>query len=828
MSQLMAMSYAMACLRPCQKIVILLCVAITVPAFAQTPSPSLKTIFPLGCQLDAEVEVTIQGDHVGDTASLHFNSAGLQATALGEGRFLVTASSAAELGMHEVRVRTANGLSGPRPFMVSERVEVGEEEANDTDANAQTIQLSTVVNGRLQSGGDIDCYELELAAGKQVVLECWAHRIDSRLRAVLQVFGPKGRRIAVNRGFFGTDPCLAFRALEAGRYVISISDLVYSGGEEHYYRLDVDDAPRVVAAVPPVVQRDRASRVTLYGWNLRPNEGSGITGQTGINAELQTVEFDVVAEDARPETAVVRWLSPEQMGLDGFLLFPKDAQIPYLMSVTDVEVITEPPGEHARMDQAVELSVPSEVGGQLGQGNELDWYAIDVKRGEVLHLEAWGQRINSPVDLDLVVHAPDGQPLARFRDGLAVATGPAWPSGHFDPRGRWVAPQDGRYFILVRNLIGDAHPNPWRTYRLSVRREEPELSVVAMPVTQSRLNLNVAREGTRSIQLVAERSRGLDDSVRISAVGLPQGLQAEDIWLGPGVNVGQMVIAAGPDAEFGLHDVVLEASTAGGEPRSVRFGTLVRGGTPNGWSRFSETMSLAVVGESPIRVHATVDRGKVHHLYGKIDVQYSPGGVLDVAVDVERTDTSHSADVQLIGVGVPPQIENQTAMIPAGESRGHISFYLPQTLAVGHYSLAVQAQTTVSAGEGEQSVTVVTNSIDFEVQPPAFQVAVDPYAPRQIQRGETIQIKYTAKRINGFIGKIHTELATPTVVTDVDGLRGRGVTFVGQTEAGNVQVIANDNATLGRRPFLRLYAVGVREDEAVFHGSCFIDLEVVE
>ena len=82
--------------------------------------------------------------------------------------------------------------------------------------------------------------------------------------------------------------------------------------------------------------------------------------------------------------------------------------------------------------------------------------------------------------------------------------------------------------------------------------------------------------------------------------------------------------------------------------------------------------------------------------------------------------------------------------------------------------------------------------------------------------------------MNGFTSKIHTELAAPGEVTDVVGLRGRGVTFVGQTEAGVIQIIANDDAPLGQLPFLRLYGVGVLEDEALFHGSCFLQLEVVE
>ncbi|MDP6445102.1 MAG: hypothetical protein QF805_14995, partial [Pirellulaceae bacterium] len=106
-----------------------------------------------------------------------------------------------------------------------------------------------------------------------------------------------------------------------------------------------------------------------------------------------------------------------------------------------------------------------------------------------------------------------------------------------------------------------------------------------------------------------------------------------------------------------------------------------------------------------------------------------------------------------------------------------------------------------------------------------FVLAVDLDAPRRIHRGETITLNYTAKRKNGFIGKIHTEMAAPG---EVEGLRVRGVTFVGQTETGTLQIIANKDAPLGQQPFLRLEGVGTVEDEPVYLGAVFLNLEIVE
>jgi hypothetical protein len=75
---------------------------------------------------------------------------------------------------------------------------------------------------------------------------------------------------------------------------------------------------------------------------------------------------------------------------------------------------------------------------------------------------------------------------------------------------------------------------------------------------------------------------------------------------------------------------------------------------------------------------------------------------------------------------------------------------------------------------------------------------------------------------------MHTELAMPGKVTDVTGIRGRGETFVGQTDKGSLQVVINDDAPLGRVPFLRLLTIGVVEDQAIYQGGFFLDLEIVK
>ena len=353
------------------------------------------------------------------------------------------------------------------------------------------------------------------------------------------------------------------------------------------------------------------------------------------------------------------------------------------------------------------------------------------------------------------------------------------------------------------------------------------------------------RGGREVLDLLAFRRRGFDGSIRVFARDLPAGIECPDVWLGPSVDRTTVVVSADRStaAQFGelkLEGVVGWVSNPSvteqgrvGNPsygrRSVRGGTVVRSGTPNGWGRITSQIPLAVTGDAPLRITADGHETLEHHLYGKLQVRHSPGGILDVAIQIERRDSGHQAPVKLIGVGLPESIRNQTVIVPAGEQKGYLSFYLPPTLPVGRYSLVVRAETSVpTLDKKTETVAVMSNPVTLDVQPAAIFVEVDPFAVTQAKRGEVIKLGYSAKRLNGFIGKMHTELAAPGRVTDVVGLRGRGETFVGQTDKGSLQIVVNDDAPLGRQQFLRLFTVGVVEDEPTYFGSSFFPLEIVE
>ncbi|MBL8849078.1 MAG: hypothetical protein JNG89_05315 [Planctomycetaceae bacterium] len=797
---------------------------LTISAQVAAQSPALDVVFPAGTQAGTTVDVSLTGARLETVHRLHCSATGVRCEPAGANRFRLTVPGETPAGMYDLWAVGSNGISAARTFAIGGRPEQCESEPNDTAAAATPGMLNTVINGQIAAAGDADEFRFRATGGKCVVLECWVERIDSRLRAVLEVFDATGRRLAVNRGYFGIDPLIAFTVPADGEYVVRVHDLTESGGPDYVYRLSIDTGPRVAFTVPAVVQRDTTSRVSLFGWNLSGNDHR--------NSGFDRLDVDLDAADAHSVWPLsLRLLSYQASLSDASLEYrASESAVPVQIGLTDSPVCVAS-GDNLSVDQAQDVVVPCDVSGQLVAGDECDWYAVQARRGEVLHVEAFGQRIGSPVDLLLTLSDQSGRELAEFSDG-SRNVGEAFPTDHLDPTGRWVCPADGRYRLAVRNLTGRLDDDSRRVYRLSLRREDSGFYVVAVPRDSASTGLNVPRGGRAVVELIAFRERGFAGGIRVAPRDLPAGVECPEVWLGPGVDRALLVLSADQGATVELANLMLEAIADDAPvaiPHPVRSGTVIRGGPPMGWGRLTSQLPLAVAGDAPVCVTANAEEELHHHLYGTLPVRHSPGGMLDIVVDLERRDPAHQAPVRLVGAALPAGIENQTAIIPAGERRGYVSFVLPPQFPVGAYSMVIEAQTTAPAPDGSAASLVVTsNPVSFRVQPAAFRVEIDPFHVKRVHRGETFQVAYSARRLNGFIGKLHTELATPGRITDIEGLRGRGETFVGQVDSGSLQITVNDDAPLGPQPFLRLLTVGTVEDQPTFLGSCMFPLEIVE
>ena len=777
-------------------------------AGAQEPGPRLTLIYPEGGRAGTSFEVQAAGSALDGLNALICDEPRITATPLGNQRFTLSIPKDVPPGLYDLRARGDRGLSSPRSLFVSPLETVL---AIESAEGPQAVKADVSLCGRIETPGNVDRFTFAVKAGQRIVLDCWAERIDSKLRAVLELEDSQGRKLASNRGYNGLDPLIDHLAAADGELVVRVFDLTYTGGPEHVYRLDIDTTPRIDFAWPNVLEHGKATRVGLFGRN---SQGAG----------------DLLEVEIKPPAAAAAGMSrifsrPSRFDVEEFAYDLQGKANPIAVGLTDLPVVTETDTNH-QPGTAQAIEWPVEVSGRLEAGDESDWYRITMRRGEVLWFELFGERIGSPVDLEFSLYDATGQhEWLRVSDAPEHLESSVVSTSHSDPSGRWVAPADETYLIAVRNVIGGNGRDPRRIYRLSLRREEPDFRLLAIPGGDRDAGVcNVARGGRAVIDLIASRKQGFSGPIRVSAGVLPSGLECPDVWFGPGVDRVSAIISAEEDCDLPTSGLILtgRAELGGIELlREARGATTIPTGSATPGARLTGRIAVGVVPKASWTVTASPSRTLV-----------SQGAVVDVAVANTMSEGATTARVELWGIGLPAERDDRPGSIAAGQSKGWYSFQVPRRLAPGLYTFAIRGETTVSrpgAKPGdkplESAAVAVSNPVTIEVVPGAFDLGLDAHNPAKIRRGQVIQIRYKAFRRNGFIGKIHTVLSAPEGVV---GLRARGVTFVGQTDSGSLQLVASDDAPLGRQPFLRLEGVGTVEDEPIHHAGCFLDLEITD
>lgn len=113
-------------------------------------------------------------------------------------------------------------------------------------------------------------------------------------------------------------------------------------------------------------------------------------------------------------------------------------------------------GTNTTLEAAQPLTVPVTVSGQLNEAREIDYYSLDLRRGERVTLGCSSSTLNARHFFPrLRLLDVSGRPLARSegRDG-------------FDPFLDFTAPAEGRYYVIVDDLFSRGSPE--MVYRLRV------------------------------------------------------------------------------------------------------------------------------------------------------------------------------------------------------------------------------------------------------------------------------------------------------------------------------------------------------------------------
>ncbi|MGH7172814.1 MAG: PPC domain-containing protein [Gemmataceae bacterium] len=149
----------------------------------------------------------------------------------------------AAAGARHGRLWTAEGAAGGLRFVVGELPEIIEQEI-DGDPLPVDVKLPLTINGRIFPREDVDDWTFRARKGQVITAEVCASRIGSPLDSRLEVFDPRGRKLAENDDADTNDSRLRFTALEEGKYRLRIHDANQQGGPAYVYRLTLADDTR--------------------------------------------------------------------------------------------------------------------------------------------------------------------------------------------------------------------------------------------------------------------------------------------------------------------------------------------------------------------------------------------------------------------------------------------------------------------------------------------------------------------------------------------------------------------------------------------------------
>ena len=238
---------------------------------APAETPKVDALFPTGGQRGSSFEVAASGKLEPWPPEIWCNEGGVEFTPdeKQKGKFQVTIADSARPGARLIRFFNSDGASAPRLFLVGQEPEISEREPNNEIGQAQQLDVGALpltINGKLDPGGDVDGFAIDLKAGQTVTATVRSYSLDAPLDPLLHVRDSRGTQLGFNHDAttVGLDPRLSFRAPDAGRFIFHLfafaypprADIRLAGGSTSIYRITFSEGQ----PPPPFVDDPDAAR----------------------------------------------------------------------------------------------------------------------------------------------------------------------------------------------------------------------------------------------------------------------------------------------------------------------------------------------------------------------------------------------------------------------------------------------------------------------------------------------------------------------------------------------------------------------------------------
>lgn len=551
-----------------------LCFVTLTAAPALASSPSLGAVRPQGGQRGTEVEVTFSGARLGDAKEVLFYQPGIAVTklaAVNDGAVKATLKIAPDcrLGLFDLRLRTATGISEVRSFSVGAWKELTEAEPNNDFAKPQVIATNVTVNG-VADNEDVDFYAITAKKGERITAEVEGIRLGVTLfDPFVAIMDTKRFELASSDDAAAVyqDGVASVVAPADGTYIIQVRESAYAGNGACLYRLHVGHFPRPTAVVPGGGKMGESVALRWIG---------DVGGEKTTTVKLPGAydpNFVINYQDDRG---------------------PAPSPYPFRLSPFGNTIEAEPNDDNAK---ATPFTPPVALNGVIGTPGDTDYYTFKATKGQTFDLRVFARALRSPLDAVLYVGVRNGGAIAGNDD----STGP-------DSYIRFTAPNDGEYVVWVFDHLKKGGPD--YTYRIEISPVEPKLalSVPAESLTRGTGTIAVAvpRGGRQAVLVNASRG-DFGGDLTISASGLPAGVALQADTMAASVGTYPVLFTAAPDAP-----VAGTLATLSGKPVDTKiqvpseFSQLIelvlgQNNIPF-WTRTVDRLAVAVTEEAPYSI----------------------------------------------------------------------------------------------------------------------------------------------------------------------------------------------------------------------------------
>ena len=688
--------------------------------------PTISTAFPRSVQTGHEVEVSLRGNYLDRIQRIRCECNDLTATIESgsplDVKVRIRADTSAPPGPRFLYAETAKGPSNRVLIRVTGWKSVLEREPNDGYEQSQPISTPVVIDGRIKTVHDADMFRFRAKRGERLAFNVLTGRNKAPGHVVAILMTAKGRVLARNLSYFGTDPYLDHTFDEDGDYILTMvprrfSDFytILSDNQviNWQYQVAIGRSPVLWSLFPMGGQRGTTVEAELRADFLDASSQPTITGN-GIPARLAQMDD--------PCNCLYR-LSldiPEDAPLGVRLISFEDRSgmsMPLAFSVGDTAEIFESEPNDA-LAQAKPISVPVVLNGRIDHRGDLDNVLFKVDQYDEIAFWVDAKGLGSHMtDPNLTLARPDGELIDRG-DDRCEKCGPYYNSvrrklkldskfWHYFQTGN---PNDadaaGDYVLQLRD--NSKRGGPHSAYRLSIRTKSSDFRLGVLSDS-----VRGPIGGVAKIPVAIRAEEGFRGAVKIRAQGLPGSLRAKPLTLWTDSPSGALEIEHDADQQARVADTecvqarieVWGTALIDGE-EVARRGELPHFYTEDG-AGYNEIprKEVVVTFVEPPQFALSIDQP-----FRGFRMDLTKGGTVDVPVTVSRAEGFHG-DLDLEPIQFPPGL----GLEAGAEEDGVINLALvgnADELERRPHRIAIRA----TADHAGKKVTEVTQGFTLQVR----------------------------------------------------------------------------------------------------------------